>query len=69
MVYYIEVGKRKTRVLTGSLKHSFSMCEKLQARFGRKVVTGLPKLVTGQFYESEKANREARAVKILALLD
>jgi len=66
--YYIEVGKRKTRVIFGSVSRCFEVGSKLEQRLGRKVDLGTPTLVTSEFYETEPQNRANRACKILDLI-
>lgn len=67
-MYYIEVGKRKTRVALGSMTRCAEISEKLAHKLGRKVVLGSPQLITAEFYESDYPRRADRAVKILDLV-
>lgn len=66
--YYIEVGKRKTKVLLSSVSRCFEIGRMLEQRLGRRVDLGTPMLVTNEFYETEPHNRADRACKILNLI-
>lgn len=67
-MYYIEIGKRKTRVVLGSMTRCAEVSENLAHKLGRKVVLGSPRLVTAEFYETDNPRRRARAHKILDLI-
>jgi len=67
-MYYIEVGKRKTRIVLTSMTRCAVVSEKLEHKLGRKVVLGTPQLITAEFYETEPRNRADRACKILDLI-
>jgi hypothetical protein len=67
-MYYIEVGKRKTRIALSSMTRCAEVSENLAHKLGRKVVLGTPQLITAEFYETEPRNRADRACKILDLI-
>ena len=66
--YYIEVGKRKTKIKLASVTRCFEIGRMLEQRLGRRVDLGTPMLVTNEVYETEPLNRAYRAVKILDLI-
>lgn len=66
--YYMEVGKRKTKVILSSVSRCFEIGRMLEQRLGRRVDLGTPMLVTKEFYETEPLNRADRACKILDLV-
>jgi hypothetical protein len=68
MEYYIEVGKRKTKIVLASVSRCFDIGRMLEQRLGRRVDLGTPMLVTKEFYETEPRNRAHRACKILDLV-
>jgi hypothetical protein len=68
MEYYIEVGKRKTKIKLVSVTRCFEIGRMLEQRLGRRVDLGTPMLVTKEFYETEPRNRAHRACKILGLV-
>jgi len=67
-MYYITVGKRKTAVIMASAEQCYGMIAELEHKLGRTVQAGVPKLITNEFYETEKMNRADRACKILDLI-
>ena len=67
-MYYIEIGKRKTKVELASFSRCLEVGRMLERHLGRKVDLGMPMLVTNEFYETEPRNRADRAVKILDLI-
>jgi hypothetical protein len=67
-MYYIEIGKRKTKVLLPSVTRCLEIGQMLEQHLGRKVDLGMPMLVTNEFYETEPRDRVARACKILDLV-
>jgi hypothetical protein len=66
--YYIEIGKRKTKVILASVSRCLEIGCMLEQRLGRRVDLGTPMLVTNEFYENEPLNRADRACKILDLV-
>lgn len=67
-LYYITVGKRKTRIALRSISRCFEVSNLLNNKLSRDAVVGLPEEVPTDFWQSRPANEAARAAKILTLI-
>ena len=65
-MYYITIGKHKTRVKFLDLSEAKTVAYAFRKRYGNTAVCGEPEFATSEFFRSHKEVR--RAVRLLTLL-